>query len=122
MDVYKSVSMCQKMNVNILGVVENMSFFIDSAGVRHEIFGRGGGARIAEFAKAPLLGQVPIDSLVREWGDNGTPVVQAAPTSAPAKAFREIAERLADRVTTELFDQYGGVAPTEGPRRLPILR
>ena len=78
--------------------------------------------RIAEFAKAPLLGQVPIDSLVREWGDNGTPVVQAAPTSAPAKAFREIAERLADRVTTELFDQYGGVAPTEGPRRLPILR
>jgi ATP-binding protein involved in chromosome partitioning len=122
MDVYKSVSMCQKMNVNILGVVENMSFFIDSAGVRHEIFGRGGGARIAEFAKAPLLGQVPIDSLVREWGDNGTPVVQAAPTSAPAKAFREIAERLADRVTTELFEQYGGVAPVEGPRRLPILR
>ncbi len=122
MDVYKSVSMCQKMNVNILGVVENMSFFLDSAGVRHEIFGRGGGARIAEFAKAPLLGQIPIDSLVREWGDNGTPIVQAAPTSAPAKAFREIAERLADRVTTELFDQYGGVAPTEGPRRLPILR
>lgn len=122
MDVYKSVSMCQKLNVNILGVVENMSYFIDSAGVRHEIFGRGGGARIAEFAKAPLLGQVPIDSLVREWGDNGTPVVQAQPGSAPARAFKEIAERLADRVTTELFEQYGGVAPTQGPKRLPILR
>ncbi len=122
MDVYKSVSMCQKLNVNVLGVVENMSYFIDSAGVRHEIFGRGGGARIAEFAKAPLLGQVPIDSLVREWGDNGTPVVQAAPASPAAKAFKEIAERLADRVTAELFEQYGGVAPTEGPKRLPILR
>ncbi len=122
MDVYKSVSMCQKMNVNVLGVVENMSYFVDPAGGRHEIFGRGGGARVAEFAKAPLLGQVPLESIVREWGDNGTPVVQAAPSSPSAKAFREIAERLADRVTTELFDQYGGVAPTEGPRRLPILR
>lgn len=122
MDVYKSVSMCQKLNVNILGVVENMSFFIDSAGVRHEIFGRGGGARVAEFAKAPLLGQIPIDSLVREWGDNGTPVVQAAPNSISARAFKEIAEKLADCVTVELFDQHGGNAPTEGPRRLPILR
>jgi len=86
------------------------------------IFGRGGGARIAEFAKAPLLGQVPIDAMVRQWGDNGTPVVQAAPNSEPARAFRDIAERLADRVTSELFEQYGGVAPSEGPRRLPILR
>jgi ATP-binding protein involved in chromosome partitioning len=122
MDVYKSVSMCQKLNVDILGVVENMSYFVDSAGVRHEIFGRGGGARIAEFAKAPLLGQVPIDPLVREWGDNGTPVVQALPASPVAKAFREIAERLADRVTTGLFEAYGGVAPAAGPKRLPIVR
>ena len=122
MDVYKSVSMCQKMNVDILGVVENMSYFIDSAGVRHEIFGRGGGARIAEFAKAPLLGQVPIDSLVREWGDNGTPVVQAQPNTPAAKAFRDIAERLADRVTASLFESYGGAAPVTAPKRLPILR
>jgi ATP-binding protein involved in chromosome partitioning len=122
MDVYKSVSMCQKMNVDILGVVENMSYFIDSAGVRHEIFGRGGGARIAEFAKAPLLGQVPIDSLVREWGDNGTPVVQAQPNTPAAKAFRDIAERLADRVTASLFESSGGIAPVTAPKRLPILR
>ncbi len=122
MDVYKSVSMAQKLNVPILGVVENMSYFIDSAGVRQEIFGRGGGARIAEFAQAPLLGQVPLESIVREWGDNGTPVVQAAPSSASAMAFRAIAERLADRVTLELFAQHGGTAPAEAPRRLPILR
>jgi len=61
----------------VLGVVENMSWFVDPAGNKHEIFGRGGGAKAAEFAKAPLLGQIPMDSLVREWGDNGTPVVQA---------------------------------------------
>ncbi|MBI5513057.1 MAG: Mrp/NBP35 family ATP-binding protein [Deltaproteobacteria bacterium] len=122
MDVYKSVSMCQKLNAPVLGVVENMSYFIDSVGVRHELFGRGGGARVAEFAKAPLLGQVPMDSLVREWGDNGTPVVQAAPASPAARAFKDIAERVADRVTAMLFELYGGVAPTEGPRRLPIVR
>jgi ATP-binding protein involved in chromosome partitioning len=122
MDVYKSVSMCQKLNVPILGVVENMSHFIDSAGVKHEIFGRGGGARIAEFAKAPLLGQIPIDSLVREWGDNGTPIVQAQPNSIPAKAFKEIAERLADCVTRAVFEAHGGSAPVDGPKRLPILR
>jgi ATP-binding protein involved in chromosome partitioning len=122
MDVYKSISMCQKLNIPVLGVVENMSYFIDPAGNKHEIFGRGGGARAAEFAHAPLLGQVPMDPLVREWGDNGTPVVQAQPASPVAKAFREIAEQLADRVTEELHRAYGGVAPTEGPKRLPILR
>jgi len=85
-DVYKSVSMCKKVNIPILGVVENMSYFVDSAGVRHEIFGKGGGQKIAEFAEAPLLGQIAIDQTVREHGDKGTPVVQGAPESAPAKS------------------------------------
>ena len=121
-DVYKSVSMCQKLNVPILGVVENMSFFVDSTGAKIEIFGRGGGAKIAEFAKAPLLGQIPIDPSVREWGDNGTPVVQAQPGSTVAKAFNDIAERLADRVTQAVFEAHGGSAPVDGPKRLPIMR
>ena len=77
-DVFKSVSMCKKVGIPILGVVENMSWFIDSAGVRHELFGAGGGAAVAEFAEVPLLGQVPLEPVVREWGDKGTPVVQAA--------------------------------------------
>jgi ATP-binding protein involved in chromosome partitioning len=122
LDVYKSISMCQKLNISILGVVENMSYFIDPAGNKHEIFGRGGGVKAAEFASAPLLGQIPMDSLVREWGDNGTPVVQAQPQSSVAKAFKDIAEKLADSVTLELNRVYGGSAPSEGPRRLKILR
>ena len=81
-DVYKTVSMCKKVNIPILGVVENMSWFIDTAGVRHELFGKGGGQAVADFAEAPLLGQIPLDPTVREWGDKGTPVVQAAPESA----------------------------------------
>jgi ATP-binding protein involved in chromosome partitioning len=123
-DVYKSVSMCQKVNIPVLGVVENMSFFIDSAGVRHELFGKGGGQAVADFAKAPLLGQVPIDQSVREWGDKGTPVVQAAPTSSAAEAFIQIAERFAEVVAQRaeeqapLIDRSGGT----GRKRLPVTR
>jgi ATP-binding protein involved in chromosome partitioning len=130
-DVFKSVSMCEKVNIPILGVVENMSYFIDSAGVRHELFGKGGGASVAEFAKAPLLGQVPIDATVREWGDKGTPVVQAAPGSPIARSFIEVAERLVDVVAARAanteeappaaptIDRSGGVG---GKKRLPIAK
>src|SRR5580692_8331724 len=101
--------MCEKVNIPILGVVENMSYFIDTAGVRHELFGRGGGAAVAEFAKAPLLGQVPMDTSVREWGDKGTPVVQAAPFSPIAQSFVAVAERLVDVVTARA--DRGDAAP-----------
>ena len=86
----------RRSNIPVLGVVENMSWFIDSAGVRHELFGKGGGAAVAEFAEAPLLGQVPLDPSVREWGDKGTPVVQAAPQSEASKALAAIAERVVE--------------------------
>jgi ATP-binding protein involved in chromosome partitioning len=123
-DVYKSVSMCQKLNIPILGVIENMSHFIDSAGVKHELFGSGGGQKIAEYADAPLFGQVPIDTKVREWGDQGTPIVQAAPGSPAGSAFAAIADVLAERVAKEHFERSGGEAAPEGegPKRLRILR
>src|ERR1700685_3548052 len=95
-DVYKSVSMCKKVNIPVLGVVENMSWFVDSAGVRHELFGKGGGQAVADFAEAPVLRQVPLDPSVREWGDKGTPVVQAAPGGEASKAFAAIAERVVE--------------------------
>lgn len=130
-DVYKSVSMCEKVNIPIVGVVENMSYFVDTAGVRHELFGKGGGEAVAAFAKAPLLGQVPIDQSVREWGDKGTPVVQAAPFSPIARAFVGVAERLADAVDARReqgvdaadappeIDRSGG---TGGRKRLPVMK
>ncbi|MCA9578200.1 MAG: P-loop NTPase, partial [Myxococcales bacterium] len=123
-DVYKGVSLCQKVNLPILGVVENMSFFIDSAGVKHEIFGSGGGAKVAEYAKAPLLGQIPMDAQVREWGDKGTPVVQAAPESDAGAAFAAVADSLATLIAKQHFDRHGGdKAPAaEGRKRLKILR
>jgi ATP-binding protein involved in chromosome partitioning len=123
-DVYKGVSMCGKLNLPILGVVENMSYFLDSAGVRHNLFGEGGGQKVAEFAKVPLLGLIPIEQAVREWGDLGTPVVQAAPESAAAKAFTAIAEKLTETIAVDHWERGGGEkAPADaGPKRLKILR
>jgi ATP-binding protein involved in chromosome partitioning len=123
-DVYKSVSMCKKLNIPLLGVIENMSFFVDPSGQQHAIFGTGGGQKIADFAEAPLLAQIPLDPSVRQWGDDGTPIVQAEPTHPTALAFAALAEQLSLRIAREAFARAGGErAPdTEGPRRLKILR
>lgn len=120
-DVYKAVSMCERLGVPVLGVVENMSYFIDTAGVKHELFGRGGGALVAEAANAPLLGQIPIDPTVRECGDEGTPVVQARPGSPIAESFTEVANALVSVVASRFYEEAGGAAPTER-KRLKIVR
>jgi ATP-binding protein involved in chromosome partitioning len=79
--------------------VENQSFFIcDKCDKRHLLFGEGAGERVAELADAPLLGKLPLDPTVRQWGDAGTPVVQAAPDSDIAKAFVAVAEKLVARL------------------------
>jgi ATP-binding protein involved in chromosome partitioning len=125
-DVYKSVSMAQKVGIPLLGVVENESFFLcDGCGKRHELFGSGGGQKIAAFAEAPLLGQIPIDPAIREWGDAGTPVVQAAPESSVAQAFTAVAEKLAGRIAAANLARDGGlrIDRTGGSmRHLPIMR
>ncbi|MEN9578923.1 MAG: hypothetical protein RJA70_1932 [Pseudomonadota bacterium] len=123
-DVYKSVSMARKLGIDILGVVENQSYFIcGKCSERHEIFGSGGGEKLSLFAEAPLFGQIPIEQQVREWGDAGTPVVQAAPGSAVSQAFVQVAERLVADLTERgqstpiSIDRSGGTN-----RRLPIAR
>lgn len=126
-DVYKSVSMAQKVGIPLLGVIENESYFIcDGCSKRHEIFGSGGGRKVAEFAEAPLLGQIPIEPNIREWGDAGTPIVQAAPESSSAHAFMEVAERLAVRVAAHNLAREGGglrIDRSGGTmRHLPIMR
>jgi ATP-binding protein involved in chromosome partitioning len=126
-DVYKSVSMAQKVGIPLLGVVENESYFIcDGCSKRHPIFGTGGGQKVADFAGAPLLGHIPIDPAIREWGDAGTPVVEAAPDSAIARSFLDVAERLAARVTVQNIERGGGGLKIDRSggtqRRLPIAR
>jgi ATP-binding protein involved in chromosome partitioning len=125
-DVYKSVSMAQKVGIPLLGVVENESYFIcDGCDKRHELFGAGGGQKIADFAEAPLLAQIPIDPSIREWGDAGTPIVQAAPESSVGRAFLELGERLGARVALHNLERGGGLRIDRSggrQRHLPIAR
>jgi ATP-binding protein involved in chromosome partitioning len=90
--------MFQKVNVPLLGVAENMSYFIDPAGQRHDLFGEGGGASTADALGTSLLGQVPLVPSIRAGGDQGVPVVVSAPQSEPADVFRAIAQTLLNRL------------------------
>lgn len=101
-DVRKAIAMFQKLNIPVLGVVENMSYFLcPHCSERTEIFGKGGGAEIARDMKVPLLGEIPIETAVRSGGDEGAPVVVAAPDSAAAQAFSAVASRVAARVSMQ---------------------
>jgi ATP-binding protein involved in chromosome partitioning len=90
--VRKGISMFQKVNVPILGIVENMSFFTTPQGERVEIFGHGGGQAEAARQKVSFLGEVPIYTEIREGGDQGLPVVVSMPEHPSAKAFIAVAE------------------------------
>ena len=95
LDARKAVSMFQKVNVPVLGLIENMAYFeCPSDGVRYDIFGSGGGEREAARQKIPLLGQIPIDIPTRESGDRGKPITAAEPESTIAQAFLRIAQNL----------------------------
>jgi len=91
--------MFQKVNVPLLGIIENMSFFVcGHCGERTEIFSHGGGERAAEKLGIPFLGRIPIDPAIRAGGDTGLPIVVANPESRPAMAFKDIAAKLAARI------------------------
>jgi ATP-binding protein involved in chromosome partitioning len=101
-DVRKAVGMFRQLNIPVLGVVENMSYFVcGHCNERTDIFGSGGGRKMAEDMNLNFLGEVPIDTRVREGGDEGKPIVVAAPDAPAAKAFDEIAGRIAQRVAIQ---------------------
>jgi ATP-binding protein involved in chromosome partitioning len=94
-DARKAASMFSKVNVPILGLVENMSYFLcPGDGRRYDIFGSGGGAREAARLQVPLLAQIPIEMALREAGDMGVPLTQREPDSATARIFRSAAEAI----------------------------
>ncbi|MGB7768436.1 MAG: Mrp/NBP35 family ATP-binding protein [Verrucomicrobiia bacterium] len=96
--VRKGMAMLNKVNVPILGIVENMSYFTAPNGERVEIFGHGGGQAEAGRQNVPFLGEVPIFTEIREGGDQGVPVVVSAPDGPAAQAFIEIATLLRKRL------------------------
>jgi ATP-binding protein involved in chromosome partitioning len=99
LDVRKAVGMFQRLNVPILGIVENMSHFVcPHCGGATPIFGDTGGQRIAEEYGVPLLARLPLDPETRVAGDEGTPITLGKPESAPAAAFRALARAVIERV------------------------
>jgi len=96
-DVRKGMAMFQKVNVPLLGIVENMSYFVcGHCNERTEIFSHGGGERAAEKLGVPFLGRIPIDPAIRDGGDSGHPIVVADPGSPQSEAFCAIAQKLID--------------------------
>jgi ATP-binding protein involved in chromosome partitioning len=99
-DVIRAKSMFDKVMVPILGIVENMSYFIcDGCQKRHEIFSRGGAERAAQRFNIPFLGEIPLISSLREWGDKGVPILAREPESEVSKIFMEIAAKLAGQLS-----------------------
>lgn len=98
-DASRGLNMFKQLEVPILGVVENMSYLDLPDGTRMDIFGSGGGEALAKETNTAFLGQVPMDQNVRIGGDTGKPVVSSHPDSAVAKAFTEIAQTIAARVS-----------------------
>jgi ATP-binding protein involved in chromosome partitioning len=99
-DVVRAKSMFDKVMIPIVGIVENMSYFIcDGCGKEHDIFSRGGVQRAAQRYQIPYLGEIPITPALREGGDNGVPILIQDPKSPVSKIFLEIAARLAGQLS-----------------------
>lgn len=110
-DAKKGVAMFNKVNVPVLGIVENMAYFVppDMPDKKYHIFGKDGARNLATTLNVPFLGEVPLEQFVREGGDNGEPVVISQPESLGAIAITEIAQRVAQQVSIRNANQ----SPTE---------
>ncbi len=110
-DARRGLEMFRQLDVNIFGVVENMSYLELPDGSRMDVFGAGGGERLAAEAGVPFIGAIPMDPAVRLGGDSGVPVTVAEPDSPVAQALSQIAMDLASKIS---------VAAVQGPNFIPI--
>ena len=108
-DARKGLMMFNKVNVPILGIIENMSYFICShCGNRENIFDAGGGAKASKELGVPFLGEIPIDTNIRIGGDVGRPIVEADPKSPQSKIISQIARNLAAQISIKNLSQPAG--------------
>ncbi|MBM3328028.1 MAG: Mrp/NBP35 family ATP-binding protein [Calditrichaeota bacterium] len=99
-DARRGLQMFRKVNIPVLGILENMSYFVcPHCGERTDVFSAGGGAETAATLGVDFLGEIPLDPVFRKTGDEGRPVVEAAPGSAQAKVFSDLAEGVWERIT-----------------------
>ena len=125
----RSVEMANKVDLEVMGVIENMSGFTTPSGEKFSIFGEGGGQMLADEIGVPLLGTIPLSEELREHADNGTPLVTAEPESPAAKAILETASRIIAQSPRDLpMIQETPAVPPAAPklganaRELPVLQ
>lgn len=110
-DARRGLEMFRQLDVEIIGVIENMSYLELTDGTHLDVFGSGGGQRLAQEAGVPFIGAIPMDPEVRKGGDAGAPVVIANPDSSVAKAFQAIAEDIAAKISVAAVRQGGNFVP-----------
>jgi len=103
-DALRGINMFQELNIPIFGVVENMSYLETPDGERMDIFGSGGGEKLAKMTGIPFIGSIPIDPQVRIGGDAGMPVVLSHPESPVSQALISIAEKIAAQVSIQALE------------------
>jgi ATP-binding protein involved in chromosome partitioning len=114
LDAKKGLNMFRKVDVPVFGIVENMSYFLcPHCGERSDIFAAGGGRRESERLGTELLGEIPLDMVIRETSDGGQPVVVSHPDSEHAKAYLRIAE--------QVWGKIAGAGAAEA-RRAPTIK
>lgn len=109
-DARRGLEMFRQLEVPVLGVIENMSFLEMPDGTHMDIFGTGGGERLANEANVPFIGAIPIDPRVRTGGDSGKPVVATDPEAPVAKALRGVAEDLAAKISVAAIESQNKVS------------
>ncbi len=110
-DARRGLEGFRQMEVPILGVVENMSYLLLPDGTKMDVFGQGGGRKLAEAAGVPFIGEIPMEPQVRVGGDSGLPIVVSHPASAAAKALVAVAQDIAAKISVQNFMNQGNVIP-----------
>ncbi|HZZ80423.1 MAG TPA: Mrp/NBP35 family ATP-binding protein [Gemmataceae bacterium] len=103
-DARKGLEMFREVRVPVLGIVENMSYFIGADGNRYEIFRHGGGQKLAKEVNVPFLGEIPIDPKVAECGDNGDPIVHKYPDHPVSKTYLNLAVTVSEQIAKSTND------------------
>jgi len=106
-DARRGLQMFRAMEVTVFGIVENMSYLEMPDGTRVDVFGHGGGAKLAEETGVPLIGTIPMEPSVREGGDSGVPIIISNPDSKVAIALKKIAEDVAAKVSIQALEGQG---------------